>query len=73
MVINTFVELEEFAKELVLYAITNIDSEDCFFERQTRDSIFYKAYDDISNSNMVLGSSFAILLKDRYEIEIPVG
>lgn len=69
----TFNDIDELMEKLVLYAIENEPTEDCFFEPQGINSIFYKVYDDISrNQGIVVGAYFANRLKEKYEISIPI-
>lgn len=70
--VNSYNDIEEMAKKTVLWAMENVPTEDCFFEPQTADSIFYKVYNDLCNRAITLGSYFAIHLKDKYEIDIPI-
>jgi hypothetical protein len=72
MIVNSYVEVEELAKETVLFAMRNEPNRD-FLEAQTVDSIFYKVYDDLCRKrNNIIGSYFALHLKSKYEIEIPI-
>jgi hypothetical protein len=71
MIVNSFKEMEELAKETVMFAMNNEPNRD-FLEKQNVYSIFYKVYDDICNKNLILGSAFAIHLKEKYGIEIPI-
>lgn len=74
MQVNSYPDLDELAKQTVLYAINNVESPNAFFEPQTRDSIFYKVYNDICNRRAITyGSYFALHLKNIYEINIPTG
>lgn len=73
MIVNTYPDVEELAKQTVLYAINNIKSEDAFFEKQGTDSIFYKVYNDLCEKNsIVVGSYFALHLEKKYEIKISI-
>lgn len=72
--VNSYNDIETMARMTVLYAMENIPSPDCFFEPQSRHSIFYKVYNDLCNTRAVhYGSYFAIHLKDKYDITIPHG
>lgn len=73
MVVSNIMQVEELAEETVLYAMNTEESENCFFGMQSRDSIFYKVYNEIANGSMVLGYYFALHLEDTYEILIPIG
>ena len=72
MRITSFPQMEELAKETVLYAMKHHMDADCFFSRQGRHTIFYKVYDDIAKYNMTLASAFLIHLENAYEIEIAI-
>lgn len=74
MQVNSYPDLDELAKQTVLYAMANESSPDCFFEPQSKNSIFYKVYDDICKRRAITyGSYFALHLKNVYEINIPTG
>lgn len=72
MIVNTFPDVEELAKETVLYAMEHVESEDAFFEKQSIHSVFYLVYNDLCRKNLILGSYFAIHLKEKYQIDIPI-
>lgn len=72
MRINTFPQMEELAKETVLYAMKHHLDADCFFSRQERHTIFYKVYDDIAKYNMTLASAFVTHLENVYEIKVAI-
>ncbi|AEO93348.1 gp77 [Bacillus phage G] len=65
-------DLEELAQETVKYAMENEMDEFCFFNGVGIDSIFYKVYNDLANKNLIVGSMFAMLLENKYEIKIPI-
>lgn len=68
----TYQDIDNLMKKLVLYAMENEPTEDCFFEPQGINSIFYKVYHDISNKSIIAGAYFANRLKEIYEITIPI-
>jgi hypothetical protein len=73
MIINSFVEVDELAKETVLFATRNKPNKDFKLGEQSVDSIFYKVYDDLCRKHSnTMGSYFALHLKSKYEIEIPI-
>jgi hypothetical protein len=73
MIVNSFVEVEELAKETVLFAMKNKPNEDFLSEVQSVHSIFHKVYDDLCRrQGNTIGSYFALHLKNKYKIEIPV-
>ena len=69
---QTYADVENLAQQVVLYAMKNIKSEDCFFDMQSTDSIFYKVYDDLSQKNRAMSDYFALHLEERYEITFPI-
>lgn len=73
MVVRTYSEVEELAQAVVLHAMKENEKED-FLEKQPKDSIFYKVYDDLCRTKgLIVGSYFAMHLEKKYEITFPVG
>ena len=70
MVVNTYTEVDELAKAAVLHAIEHENDATCLFETLSHDSILYKVYDDLYRRNPVVGSYFALHLKEKYEISL---
>lgn len=72
MIVNSYPEVEKLAKQTVLHAMNEVPDVDSLFERQSDHSIFYKVYDDLCKQNPIIGAYYAIHLKEKYEIEIPI-
>lgn len=69
--INTYSDVDELAKYLVMDAMKKSPDDD-LIGKHPIDSIFYKAYNELSNRNEVIGAYFAIHMKEKYEITFPI-
>ena len=66
-------ELEEFTHFIVLdYMDKNSKTIENLEHKQDTDSIFCLIYNDLCNRDMMMGTLFASVLKNKYKIQIPI-